>query len=233
MGLSGLLLVNLLYLALGVGVVCWLRTARTWRGLASHLGLAYLGGTCIATLLAAELAVLDVPFGVPALAVLAALTLLTGLRRFRPDGVVETERRIWGSRLIGAAALAQTGLLLSVAGTAFAVRPLWEWDGWAIWAIKARALFAFGGVSNPVFESHVYAHHMQDYPLFLPALEATAYRALGGVDDQLVHLQLLGLAVGFVGGGHASSAPRYQGMLMTTVRPSPRNSSAAFSTVAC
>ena len=61
MGLSGLLLVNLLYLALGVGVVCWLRTARTWRGLASHLGLAYLGGTCIATLLAAELAVVDVP----------------------------------------------------------------------------------------------------------------------------------------------------------------------------
>src|SRR6266568_1939000 len=102
MGLSGLLLLNLLYLALGIGLVCWLRTARTWRELASHVGLAYLAGMCVATLIAAELAVLNVPLGVPALAGLAAVALVTGLRRFRGEDVVETEPRIWGSRLIGA-----------------------------------------------------------------------------------------------------------------------------------
>ena len=214
MGLSGLLLLNVIYLALGAGLVCWLRTARTWGELASQLGLAYIAGLCVATLLVAELAVVNVPVGVPALAVAAVLTLLTGLRRFRPERISETEPRIWGSRLIGIAALVQTGLLLAVAGSAFAVRPLSEWDGWAIWGVKARALFAFGGISNPVFESHVYAHHMQDYPLFVPALEATAYRAIGGVNEQLVHLQLLGLAVGFAGALWAVLRPRVPAELL-------------------
>jgi hypothetical protein len=169
---------------------------------------------CVSTLLATVLALVNVPLGVPAVAVLAAVALASGLRRFRSEEVAASEPRIWGSRLIGVAALVQTGLLLSVAGSAFAVRPLWEWDGWAIWGLKARALYAFGGVSNPVFESHVYAHHMQDYPLFVPALEATAYRAIGGVDEQLVHLQLLGLAVGFVGALWALLRPRVPAELL-------------------
>jgi hypothetical protein len=214
MGISGLLLLNVAYLALGVGLCCWLRTARSWCELASQLGLAYLGGLCVATLLVAELAVVDVTVGVPALSALAGVVLLSGLRRFRSERVTETEPRLWGSRLIGIAALAQTGLLLAVAGTAFAVRPLSEWDGWAIWGFKARALYGFGGVSNPAFESHVYAHHMQDYPLFLPALEATAYRALGSVDEQLVHVQLLGLAVGFAGALWALLRPRVPAELL-------------------
>jgi hypothetical protein len=211
MGLSGLLLLNVVYLALGVGVIGLLRLARSWRDLFAKAGLAYLAGLCIAGIAAAELAVVDVPLGPLPLTVAAALVLVLGLRRFalglEPQAEAP-EPRLWGSRLIGVAALVQTGLLLGVAGTAFAVRPLWDWDGWAIWGFKARALYAFGGVSNPAFESHLYAHHMQDYPLFVPALEATAFRAIGGVDDRLVHLQLLGLAVGFVGALWALLRPR-------------------------
>ena len=214
MGLSGLLLLNLLYVAFGVGLLCLFGSVRTWRELASQLGLAYLAGTCVATLLVAELAVADVAVGVPALAIVAAGVLVTGLRRFRTALVTDDEPRLWGARLVGAAALVQTGLLLAVAGTAFAVRPLWEWDGWAIWAFKARALYAFGGVSHPPFESHVYAHHMQDYPLFLPALEATAYRAIGGVDDRLVHVQLLFLAAGFAGALWGLLRPRVPSELL-------------------
>jgi hypothetical protein len=217
MGLSGLLALNVVYLALGVGLIGFLRAARSWSELAAKLGLAYLTGVCVAGIAAAELAVADVPLRPVPLAVAAALVLGAGLVRFRrglqPSGR-RGEARLWGSRLIGAAALVQAGLLLGVAGSAFAVRPLWEWDGWAIWGFKARALYAFGGVSNPAFESHVYAHHMQDYPLFLPALEATAFRAMGGVDERLVHLQLLGLAVGFVGALWALLRPRVPGELL-------------------
>jgi hypothetical protein len=210
-GLSGLLFLNVVYVALGVGVIGLLRGARSWRDLSAKAGLAYLAGLSFAGIAAAELAVVDVPLAPLPLAVVAALVLVAGLRRFTrglEPRARAREHRLWGSRLIGAAALVQTGLLLGVAGTAFAVRPLWDWDGWAIWGFKARALYAFGGVSNPAFESHVYAHHMQDYPLFVPALEATAFRAMGGVDDRLVHLQLLGLAVGFVGALWALLRPR-------------------------
>ncbi len=217
MGLSGLLLLNVIFLALGVGVIGLVRAARSWRELVSRLGLAYLAGICIVGIAAAELAVANVALGIPGLAVVATIILVAGLVRFArglEPNVREDETCLWGSRLIGAAALVQTGLLLAVAGTAFAVRPLWEWDGWAIWGFKARALYAFGGVSNAAFESHAYVHHMQDYPLFLPALEATAYRAMGGVDERLVHLQLLGLAVGFVGALWALLRPRVPAELL-------------------
>jgi hypothetical protein len=209
-GLSGLLLLNVVFLALGVGVIGLVRAARSWRDLVAKLGLAYLAGMCIGGIAAAELAVVGVPLGPLPLTIVASIVLVAGLRRFMRGLEPRSahEARLWGSHLIGGAALVQTGLLLGVAGTAFAVRPLWEWDGWAIWGFKARALFAFGGVSNPAFESHAYAHHMQDYPLFLPALEATAYRAIGGVDERLVHLQLLGLAIGFVGALWALLRPR-------------------------
>ena len=211
MGLSGLLLLNVTFLALGVGVIGLFRAAGNWADLVAKLGLAYLAGVCIAALAAAALAIVNVSIGPVTLALVAASVLVAGLVRFArglaPAAPLE-EARLWGSRVIGVAALLQTGLLLGVAGTAFAVRPFWEWDGWAIWGFKARALYALGGVSNPAFESHVYAHHMQDYPLFLPALEATAFRALGGVDERLVHLQLLGLAVGFVGALWALLRPR-------------------------
>jgi hypothetical protein len=209
MGLSGLLLLNVAYLALGLGIIAL--AAHSWNELATKAGLAYLAGLGIAGIAAAELALVNVPLRPLPVAVVATIVLSVGLRRLARRAASArgpAEARLWGARVIGIAALVQTGLLLGVAGTAFAVRPLWEWDGWAIWAFKARALYAFGGVSNPAFESHVYAHHMQDYPLFLPGLEATAYHALGGVDERLVHLQMLGIAVGFVGALWAILRPR-------------------------
>ncbi len=210
MGLSGLLVLNVAYLALGAGIVACF-AARTWRELVAKLGLAYMAGLCVVGIATAELAIVDVPVGLLPIAIAALLVLVLGLRRFlrrREPSARTRAESLWGSRLIGGAALVQIGLLLGVAGTAFAVRPLWEWDGWAIWGFKARALYELGGVSNPAFESHVYAHHMQDYPLFLPAIEATAFHALGGLEERLVHVQLLGLAVGFAGALWALLRPR-------------------------
>src|SRR5712691_8640910 len=170
-----------------------------------------MAGMCVAGLLAAELALVGVPFGVAGLATAATVLVALGGRSFlrrRQRGRRHEPSGLWGARVIGAAALAQIGLLLGVAGSAFAVRPLVDWDGWAIWGLKARALFELGGVSNPVFTSHVHSPHMQDYPLFLPALEATGYRFVGGVDERLIHLQLLGFAVGFVGALWSLLRPR-------------------------
>src|SRR5207248_5600741 len=72
-------------------------------------------------------------------------------------------------------------------------RPLYEWDGWAIWATKARALFEFGGAYTPVFTTYPPVQH----PLLLPALEAVDFHALGRFDGTLLHVQLVMLAFGF------------------------------------
>jgi hypothetical protein len=71
-----------------------------------------------------------------------------------------------------------------------------EWDGWAIWAMKARALYDFGGVAHGVFTTAPYGP--LQHPLFLPALEATGFRAMGAFDGTLIHVQLALLAFAFV-----------------------------------
>ena len=77
----------------------------------------------------------------------------------------------------------------------FAVRPLVEWDGWAIWAMKARALYDFGGVAHGVFTTQPYGP--LQHPLLLPSLEATGFRAMNTFDGTLIHVQLALLAFGF------------------------------------
>ena len=75
----------------------------------------------------------------------------------------------------------------------YEIRPLLEWDGWAIWGTKARALYEFGGATGPVFTNDAYLP--LQHPLLLPALEATDFRAMGAYDPTLVHVQLALLAV--------------------------------------
>src|ERR1700680_326652 len=60
--------------------------------------------------------------------------------------------------------------LLTVIGYALyaTVAPLWEWDFWAIWGLKARVFFEHGGIDWHFLESrwNTFAH--PDYPLLLP-----------------------------------------------------------------
>jgi len=48
------------------------------------------------------------------------------------------------------------------------IAPLWEWDFWAIWGLKARVFFEHGGIDWHFLESrwNTFAH--PDYPLLLP-----------------------------------------------------------------
>ena len=105
-----------------------------------------------------------------------------------------------GKGLIAAGTAGLAALLLALAAASFSVRPLFEWDGWAIWGTKAEALYFFGTATGPVFTGPAYAGIQQGYPLLLPALEATDYRAMGAADGSVIHLQLLLLAVAFAGG---------------------------------
>jgi Dolichyl-phosphate-mannose-protein mannosyltransferase len=107
---------------------------------------------------------------------------------------------------------APTGVVLLViaayfvnAARLFAVKPLLENDGWALWGLRARALYELGHPVAPVFTGSWYAG--LQYPLFLPDLEAIDFRFMGMFDGTVVHLQLFGLAVAFVGGAWSLLRP--------------------------
>jgi hypothetical protein len=203
--LAGLLLANALYLVIGTALLPLLRIARTRCELASRLGLAYILGLAATGALAAHLALIGVPVGLPELFVLTLLAGVPAWRRARrlpnqPSDTLSLGSKGVGlaSQIVGVGCFVTALVLLAHAAHAYSVRPLLEWDGWAIWAMKARALYDFGGVAHGVFTTQPYGP--LQHPLFLPALEATGFRSMGAFDGTLVHVQLALLGFGFAAG---------------------------------
>jgi len=194
--MTRLLLLQLLFLALGAAALPLLGIAPTRAVLLARLPLAYVVGVAIAGIVTAHLALVDAPIGPLELAVLTAVLALVAWRR-RPSN--RLLQGFGGGFIRGAAGVAAALILvlgfvlLAHVTRMLETRPLYEWDGWAIWATKARALYLFGGAYEPVFAHYPPVQH----PLFFPALEAIDFRALGRFDGTLVHVQLGLLGIGF------------------------------------
>ena len=203
-----LVVANVLMLALGAGMLPLLRLARTRRELLTRLPLAYPVGIAGTGILTAHLALLHVPIGRIGLPVLSVTSLVLGLRRL-PNGRSGLLRQNVVRALPAFAVLGVTAAFFIQAARLFAVKPLIEFDGWAIWATRARALYDYGHPIAPVFTDPTYP--ALQYPLLLPSLEAVDFRFMGTFDGSVIHLQLLGFAVAFVAGAwvllrkHASS----------------------------
>ena len=196
-----LLAANGLELAAGIGVVVALGLGDRWRALLPRLGLAYGVGLAAVGIVDAELAVAGVPVGLPELFLIALCALLAGLLRLRTrttpsDGA---PMRVTGAGLLAVGTGAFTTVLLGVAAVSFSVRPLFEWDGWAVWGMKAEALYYFGSATGPLFTSQAYEGVQQTYPVLLPALEATDFFSMRAIDGSVIHLQLVLFAVAFAG----------------------------------
>jgi hypothetical protein len=187
MRVAGLLGANALIVCVGLGVLPWLGVARSWRELLSRCGLAYLCGLVATGILAAHLALLHVSFGWPALALAAAVSVMSGVWHLRGS-----ERPVWTRpRWPAVGAAAALAALLAEYARAFAVAPLNRYDAWAIWALKGHALYAFGWADPAVFAGSEYRFANLDYPLLLPSLEALDFHAMGAFDTRLVHVQFV------------------------------------------
>jgi hypothetical protein len=198
--LAGLLVANLFYLAIGAGLLPLLRIGRTRDEVLRRMGLAYVLGIAAIGIVGAHLALVGVPLGLVEIVVIAIVVDAFAWRRFRslPRDDVETQRDSRLSRVVGIGAFVAALVLLAHAMRTFAVRPLVEWDGWAIWGMKARALYDYGGVGHGLFTSQPYGP--LQHPLLLPSLEAMGFRAMGAFDGTLIHVQLALLAFGFAAG---------------------------------
>jgi hypothetical protein len=185
--MTALLGANALMLAAGLGMLPLLGITRSWRQLVYRWGLAYLCGVLLVGIVSAHLALVHVSFGWIGLALLAAISL--GFCAWRLHG---TERPGWRRPdWIDTAGFAVLIALMVDYGRAFRVAPLNRYDAWAIWALKGHALYAFGWADPVVFAGASYRFANLDYPLLLPSIEAVDFRAMGGFDTRLVHVQFL------------------------------------------
>jgi hypothetical protein len=189
--LVGLLYLQLLYVAIGAGLVQLLGIGG-WRKLAGvRLGLAYLAGVAFVGVLAAELVLIQVSLGLVELTLLALVLGATAFLRRPRSSMREDGKR----DLVGFAPLAALVVLLGYALVAVGRRPLLEFDGWAIWGMKARALYQLGGTDNAVFTTAAYPP--LQHPLLYPSLEAIGFRAIGAFDPALFHVQLVLMGAAF------------------------------------
>ena len=79
-------------------------------------------------------------------------------------------------------------------------RPLYIWDSWVNWGMKARTIFLEDHISPAVYADPSRAVTLQDYPLLMPLAEAWIYGWLGAPDDRfagvpsiLLYLALAGV----------------------------------------
>lgn len=206
--IGAICLANALMVCVGVGLLPVFRLANSRRAALARLPLAYAIGTAATGIVASELAVVDVPVGRIGLPVLAAVSLALGFVLHRRPAAPAPPRLLRRQLVPVAVLLGASAAFLANAARLFAVKPLVENDGWALWGLRARALYDFGHPVAPVFTSALYPG--LQYPLFVPELEAIDFRFMGTFDGTLIHLQMLAFAVAFVGGAWSllrSNAP--------------------------
>lgn len=196
MSVVSIVLAQVAYTGIGIGILAALGAFETRPTLAPAL-IGFPLGLAAVMLLAACAALLGLAVGPTALSLLAACGAGTALWRTRRhrDRAARPGNRRWdgiglATRLVPAVALAW---ILLVAARAVAVKPLVEWDGWVLWATKARILYELPGEGATVLQSSFYG--APSYPPGLPALEATTMRAVGHFDGTLLDLQVLAIVV--------------------------------------
>jgi hypothetical protein len=196
--LAGLAIANVAYLVVGTAAFVaggWVVPGRTatWR----RLGAAYLFGIVVLVVPASYLSLLGIPVGLSALVIGVAVVALA-VRRVGIPSRPPLPRigRPSADALAGAAVTVVALVLLGYAFRTFMMRPLVEFDAWAIWAAKARLLYQDAAAAPGVLRTGVYGQ--APYPLALPTLQALGFGAMGRFDGTLIGAQFAGLAFGFV-----------------------------------
>ena len=202
--LLGLVVLSLSFAATG-GTYLWaLGAIPTWLRLLRYGGLAYLVGVALCGVAWTTLLVVGVPFTgftvVGVILVLVAVGVALGRRlgRVLPEGRPELPTPGLGLA-VTATGIAATGVFYEALFRAGRLQGLQSYDGWAFWIPKAKAIFLFHGLDEQFFA--LLPGH--SYPPLVPAVDAAAFHAMGGIDVVTLHLQFwfLALALGWAVAG--------------------------------
>jgi len=187
----GLLGANALMTLVGLGLLVLLRVAPTTGDLRRRAALAPLTGMAAVGLIGATLEPFRVGIGPLTLFMLAAAALGAGFWRLRPGAAARAPAWTAVDRAAVVGSVAVLGVVVATAIATFRVKPLAEYDGWAMWAMKGRALAALGWADPAVFSNRLFDGPHPEYPLLVPVLHAVGIRSAGTFEGRLVVLQCL------------------------------------------
>lgn len=212
--LLGLTAYNLFLLGSGSGVLFGLRGWRSWGECVRLGGLAYMLGVAATGVLYSLELVAGIPFSF-------ATILATGIGLLFAGGVIGQR---CGRRLprrpgeirwprvssLGATFAAVSILYLEALFRAGRLAGLQEYDAWAFWVPKAKAIYFFHHLDIGFFQSLP----GPSYPPTLPALEAAAFHFMGSPDVVTLHLQFWFFFGGFIAAVVGLLAPRVPALLL-------------------
>lgn len=199
--IGGLLAYNLFVLGVGAGVLWGIRGWRWWTDFVRLIGIAYLLGlSALMIALTCEL-VIGIPID-PITMLLSGTGLIVAgvvagrLRGFTAPGLCPPGWRFPGISLF--AALFVAGIVVYFEALFRAERLAGvarEWDSWANWLPKSRALYSSGRL-DPEFLLRV-PQQLPSYPPGPATIQAAAFHAMGSADTVTLHVQYWFIAVGF------------------------------------
>jgi hypothetical protein len=196
-----IVLANVAYAVFGIGLAALVGVFDRRRTTYADALIGVPLGIAGVMLVAGNAAVLGFAVTPTVIALLAVAAATSGgwqlYRRRSPFDLTETGWS-WFERLAGAGSAIAIAWVLIAAARAMAVKPVAEWDGWVLWATKARVLYEHPSDGAAILQPGFYG--APSYPVGMPALEATTMRAVGHFDSALVDLQLLALAAAAIVG---------------------------------
>jgi hypothetical protein len=212
----GLLALDALFLAAGLGLLAGLGLVRgpldalRLAGLAFVAGWAALGIAASSALMAG--AALTVAQGVVLAAAVAAAGLLAAWRvpARSLSGATSSARGAANAVAVGAAAVLLV-YLEALFRRARGAEPS-AWDTWAFWLPKAKSIVYFDGLDTRPGGFTSFAN--PDYPPLKPALDALGFRFAGEVDAGALVLQDWALTAAFFGALAALLAPRVRPVIL-------------------
>ena len=210
----GLLVLNGFLLGVGGGVLFAVRGWSTWSELARLSGFAYLLGVASSgTIWVLEL-VVGIPFTLATILLTGGAVIGLGAvvgRRLGRRLPSRPRMSIVASWSIATAVfVAVTAIVLEAMFRAGRLRGLYEYDAWAFWVPKAKAIYFFHGLDEHFFTTLP----GPSYPPLVPALEASAFHFMGSADVVTLHLQFWFLFAGFAAALIGLLAPRVPPLLL-------------------
>ena len=192
----GLLGADALVTLVGLGLLVVLGIAPTSGELRRRAALAPLTGMAAVGVLGATVEPLHIGIGPVVLLLLASASIAAGFWRLQPGSSPHVPAWTRVDRTVVVGSVIALGIVIATAIASFRVKPLAEYDGWAMWAMKGRALAALGWADPAVFTRNLFDGPHPEYPLVLPVLNAVGIRSAGSFEGRLVVLQalMIGLA---------------------------------------
>ena len=213
LGLAG---ANVVVLTAGCSLLWGVRGLRSWMELARLSGLAYMAGVAALGVVSSIELVLGVPFRLATIALTSVGLTVAGALLGRALGRPPPRLRDGDARglgLVAASYVALLGIYVEALFRASRLTPLSNFDAWAFWVPKAKAIYFFGGLDEQFFRELAGA----TYPPLVPALEATAFHAMGSADVVTLHVQFWFFLIGFVAAVAGLLAPRVHAALVWPV----------------